>query len=267
MAINIGGNLLSSTGFNSSSEILNTPNIITDGITLWIDAGNLACYTNTNSYYDCGYGCQYYASDPGCSNCNTQLKDMSGNGNDGTLQSATVVYDSTGGNANFNGSSQYVSCGNFGNFFNQGTISYWLNAASMSNYNNSFSTHYLGSNAGIRFEENASGTFGVVVGNDALTYSAHQYIASGMAINTWYHMTLTWNVTGNNVIGYLNGSQVFNESQTYWATTMPSISIGSGFSADRYWNGKIGPFMMYNRVLSSTENLQNFNNGRQRFGI
>ena len=109
MSINVNSNIISSTGFNTSGDILNSPSVITDGLTLWLDAGNNASYMNSSSYYDCGYGCQYYASDPGCTNCNTQIKDMSGYGNDGTfVNSTTVGYDNTGGYLNFNGSDKYV---------------------------------------------------------------------------------------------------------------------------------------------------------------
>lgn len=194
--------------------------------------------------------------------------DMSGYGNHGTLNgNASVFYSNYGGVMSFDGSGDYVNCGNLGSFFTSGTICFWVNASVMANYNNPFTTHYLGSNVGIRFEENAAGVFGVVYGNDSGTYSASAYMSGTMVIDTWYHIVFTWSTSTNNIIGYLNGVQVFNTSTTYWATTMPSITIGGGFNSDRFWNGKIGPFMMYNRILSSSESMENFNNGRQRFGI
>ena len=110
MSINVNNNVISSTGFNSSGEILNTPLVVTDGLILWLDAGNNASYINSSNYYDCGYGCQYYSSDPGCINCNTQWKDMSGNGYDGTFYNGAVVqYDNVGGTVYFDGINDYVT--------------------------------------------------------------------------------------------------------------------------------------------------------------
>jgi len=76
MGIIVGGNSMSGH-FNYVGESQNTPNIVTDSLTFWLDPGNDASYRNSSNYYDCGYGCQYYASNPGCTNCNTQIKDMS----------------------------------------------------------------------------------------------------------------------------------------------------------------------------------------------
>jgi hypothetical protein len=195
----------------------------------------------------------------------TNWYDLSGNGRTGTLINSPTYNSSNKGSLVFNGTNNYISCGNFGTFYPNGTISLWINAAVMANYNNPFSTH--ASNAGIRFEENAAGNFAVVVGNDAATFTAHTYFASGMAINTWYNIVLVWNVSGNNVIGYLNGTQVFNEAQTYWATTMPTVTIGAWASPIRYWNGSISNVAMYNTALTSDQVKQNFNATRGRYGI
>lgn len=267
MGIIISGNTISNN-FNTSGEITNTPEVVTNGLVLWLDAGNNFSYINSPNYYDCGYGPQYYSSDPGCPACNTRIMDLSGYGNDGLLNgNAGVTYGTYGGVMTFDGSGDYVNCGNFGSFYTTGTISFWVNASVMANYNNAFTTKHLGTNVGIRFEENAIGNFDVIYGNDGGTYDGATFLSNSMQINTWYHIGFVWNTSANNVIGYLNGVQVFNKSNTYWATTMPAITIGGGFDSSRYWNGKIGPFMIYNRVLSGNEILQNFNNGRQRFGI
>lgn len=196
---------------------------------------------------------------------NTQaLIDLAGN-NTLTTNSLTYASDNT---FSFNGTSDYISCGNFGAFYSQGTISFWMNSATLSNYPNPFHTHFQGGNAGIRFEESVSGNnFGVVIGNDAGSYSAHVYMTTSMTANTWYHVTLTWNTSSNIATGYLNGVQVFNEAQTLWATTMPSVTIGNGFNNVRFWNGKINAVQIYNRALTAAEVAQNFNALRGRYGI
>ena len=195
---------------------------------------------------------------------NTQaIVDLAGNN---TLTATSLTYNSDN-TFSFNGTSGYIACGNLGTFYPQGTVSFWMNSAAIASYPNPFATHFQGGNAGFRFEGRSDGNFGMVVGNDAGTYTSHTFISSGMQANTWYNITLTWIVGSNIAVGYLNGVQVFNEAQTYWATTMPSVTIGNGFSASRYWNGKISATQIYNRSLSATEVAQNFNALRGRYGI
>ena len=71
---------------------------------------------------------------------------------------------------------------------------------------------------------------------------------------------MTWNTSTNIAIGYVNGSQVFNEANSTWSTQLPSLTFGSGFSssAERWYSGGIGAVMLYNRVLSATEVAQNY---------
>lgn len=203
------------------------------------------------------------------SNGSSVCKDLSGNTR--TLafvnSPATSYTSANGGALIFNGINSYISCGNFGSFYPQGTVSFWMNSAAIASYPNPFSTHFQGVNVGFRFEGRSDGNFNMVVGNDGGTYTPHTFISSGMQANTWYNITFVWNVAANNVVGYLNAVQVFNESQTYWATTMPSVTIGNGFSSDRYWNGKISCTQIYNRALSAAEVAQNFNALRGRYGI
>jgi hypothetical protein len=191
--------------------------------------------------------------------------DQSGNGKNGTLLNSPSYSSANTGSLVFNGTSNYISCGNLGTFYPNGTISMWINSAVMANWNNPFSTQ--SGNIGIRFEENATGNFAVAIGNDAGTYTAHTYFSSGMLTSTWYNIVLVWNVSGNNVVGYLNGVQVFNEAQTYWATTMPTVTIGAWAGPIRYWNGSISNVAMYKTSLSASEVSQNFNATRGRYGI
>jgi hypothetical protein len=46
-----------------------------------------------------------------------------------------------------------------------------------------------------------------------------------------------------------------------------TLKIGTSTSAGEYLNGQIALVQIYNRVLSASEVLQNFNAYRQRFGV
>ena len=191
------------------------------------------------------------------------LLDLTGQ-NTLTASSLTYVSDNT---FSLNGTGDYISCGNLGAWFSQGTVSFWMYSTAVENYRNPFTTHYVGGNTGLRFEQNSAGTFGAVYGNDAGTYNGFSFLASGLQANTWYHVTSTWNTGTNTVIGYLNGVEKFNSANTYWATTMPSVTFGNGFSGTRYFTGKLPNAQIYNRVLTATEVAQNFQAIRGRYGV
>ena len=224
--------------------------IVTIGSVLFLDA------SNTNSYPGSG----------------TTWADLSGNGYTGTLTNGPTFSSANGGSIVFDGVNDYVAGGNLGTFYSQGTISYWMYSTAVENYRNPFSTNYLGGNVAIRFEQfttaSPSGGFSVVIGNDAGTYAGYSYSPSAiLTVNSWYNVVLVWNTVTNNVIGYLNGDLKFNSSHTYWATTLPAIAIGNGFSSARYFKGNISSVGIYNRALTATEVLQNFNATRARFGV
>ena len=226
------------------------PDLVTNGLTLAVDAAD------KNSYPGSG----------------TTWKDISGNNKNGTLTNGPTFSNRNGGSIVFDGTDDYVNCGNLGSFYTQGTISYWMYSTAVENYRNPFSTNYLAGNVGIRFEQYTTvspyGGFNLIIGNDAGTYNNYDYSPTAvLSANTWYNIVLVWNTSTNKVTGYLNNTLKFDSSNTYWATTLPSISIGSGFSSDRYFKGNIANTLIYNRGLTAAEVLQNYNATKTRFGL
>jgi hypothetical protein len=197
----------------------------------------------------------------------TVWTNISSNNINGVLTNGPTYNSSNLGSIVFDGVDDYVACGNYGSWYTQGTVSFWMYSTAVENYRNPFTTHYVGGNTGLRFEQNSAGTLSVVYGNDVGTYTGYILLASGLLVNTWYHVVSTWNTSGSSVIGYLNGAQMFNSSNTYWATTMPTVTVGNGFSTGRYFAGRISNVQLYNQALSATDVAQNFNALRGRYGI
>lgn len=258
MSINVSGNIISSTGFTTSSEIVNTPTIVTDGLVLWLDAGNIASYNNSASYYDCGYGCQYYASSPGCTNCNTQIKDMSGYGNDGTFyDGASVLYSDAGGYVNFDYTNDSIK--GFGNFGSPTTftLSAWVNSTNIALDQNIFNAN------GPVFLRITSSTIRCNV------YTGTWIFVNGsitLSSNTWYNLVLTYDQSF--VKGYVNGVLDINSAKTgvpQWGS-LQSIGYTTG-GEDAPGVSKLAVAQIYNRAITSDEVIQNFNADRQRFGI
>jgi hypothetical protein len=274
MSINVSGNILSSSGFTPSGEITNTPNVVTDGLLLWYDAGNLASYNNSANYYDCGYGCQYYASSPGCTNCNTQIKDMSGYGNDGTFTGTTITYTgATGGAMFFDGSNDYVPIsGTFMNTSFNYSVSVWFKKNTTANQKFLIGKDSSGSfiQYGIYwnvtdniFKFRHATTVSTVVETTYTSWNAN-------VIGTdWHNVVGLWD--GSNIRLYGDGVAVGTPTAAatgYAFTDASRHSVGryGGFNG-WYFDGNIAIVMIHGRALTAAEVLQNFNADRSRFGI
>jgi hypothetical protein len=72
---------------------------------------------------------------------------------------------------------------------------------------------------------------------------------------------------------YQNGIKQTNERLFAGGTTgilasINTIQLGYFFNSSQPWtNGKISNFQIYNRALSDSEILQNYNSTKSRFGI
>lgn len=260
MGIIIGGNSISSAGLNPSGNIANTPNLITDGLILWLDAGNLSSYDDKAGYYDCGYGCQYYSSNPGCTNCGTQWKDMSGYGNDGTLTNGVGVSYSSGmggGSMLFDGSDDrvYVTS-NLGTLSNY-TISFWARRDAENRMP-------VSSRSSTNFYWYGDNSWRYVHGG---TSGEHYYSKpTSIPLGSWGHYCVVYN--GSNVTIYRQGIYQSQVSTTGTADFTSGFQIGYWEANGGYcWSGPISVVMMHNIALTSNQVLQNFNNGRKRFGI
>ena len=227
------------------------PSIVRSNLVVLLDAANDKSYSGTSSYW----------------------YDLSGNGNNAQIIGTASFSTTNKGSFYLNGTSsspyQYMSIGNLGTFPDQGTIIFWFNPTVVESYRNPLQLWSVaGGNNSIRFEMNDSGGFAAVINYTYLSSDVHFYLNSGLTANKWYMVSLTWNKPLNRVSGTLNGEQKFtNESQTVWtATTIPNITIGGGYDTSRFLKGYLSSFMFYNRELSYSEVLTNYNAYKGRFG-
>jgi len=219
-----------------------SPSLVMNGLVLCLDAGNSKSYAG---YRD-----------------NITWTDLSGNGNTGTIQgSPTFSAFVNGGILNFNGSSQYVNCGNATNLqITVGTISAWFNA---NNGNSGYN--------GIIAKQNAWGLF--VADNILNTYDwgnvAERSTGITVGNSTWNYAAMTFTETigtpSNNAIVYLNGSPVLTTTVRHSNHTV-QVQIGEA-NASQFFGGNIAQASVYNRVLTAAEIQQNYNALRGRFSI
>jgi hypothetical protein len=119
-----------------------------------------------------------------------------------------------------------------------------------------------GSNNIVRFVVSAGGT--------SLTFLG--YTTGNLSTDTWYIFCCTYTVGVGGVV-YLNG--ITNQTITTNTGATPHNETGAleiarendGGSGGDYFAGKIGCIQYYNRALSSTEVLQNYNALKGRFGL
>jgi hypothetical protein len=214
--------------------------IVTSGLVMLYDAGFTPSYSTSGlTWYDLSYS-----------------------GNNGTLTNGPTYSSSNGGSIVFDGTNDYVNCGNSASVqINQGTISAWVKTSSPGS-----------STRGIIAKQGNYGLFtidGVLIAYD-WGNSSTRTTGINIADGTWKNVTMTFTTnTGspsNNAIIYLNGTAVLTTTIKYLGDSV-ELQIGNGGIVSQYISGNIAGASLYNRALSATEVLQNFNALKGRYGL
>ena len=212
---------------------------------------------------------------PFCGNAN----DESGNGNNGTVNGATLTTDGFG-----NGNSSYYFDGNNFthiaipnnpnnslNLIQDLTISSWFYANTMNDYNSTVRSILMKSGDGVGTPNGY--TYGVWAGtpnstptkgtvnfqaqpnNNSLTYPAGT--SGDVLINKWYNFIVTYTKNDSILKYFINGilidtKQIFFNiginSNELWIGSQPSI-----YSATKTFKGKLDDIGIWNRALSPQE--------------
>jgi hypothetical protein len=229
------------------------PNIVKDGLVLYLDAGS------PNSYYSLS--------------TTTTWKDISGNANNGTLTNGPTFNSSNNGNFVFDGSNDFVNCGTaIGKLVNF-TISTWIKPNAWNNCGIVFSSNVGGGQGPTHWGMwgRGGGTIEVFVSNGLSLQSAITSLAwSSASIPNNIFTNITTTVDGSLIKIFKNSIQVgSNISQTIQQSGISyDLCVGKNpADSGYYYNGSVAETFVYNRALSSSEILQNFNTTRSRFGV
>ena len=240
----------------ANRQIIWPTNIVTNGLVLFLDANN------TNSYPGSG----------------TTWADLSGNGYTGTLTNGPTFSSANGGSIVFDGTNDYVNLANTSglNFTNTtGTVSIW------------FKTSALTTNGPILISKqmDATGGWAISMESAAIPYfetknsgggatAFYRYVNKVCNDGIWHNIvavftTSTTVIANNTVSMYLDGV-LANGAQTqvtvYGGNTAGTVQIARR-SSGNYYNGNISNVQIYNRGLTASEVLQNFNVTRTKFGV
>jgi len=211
----------------------------------------------------------------------TTWTDLSGNGNNGTLQNGVGYNSNNGGSLTFDGVDEYVNAGLL-NFSGSFSLSCWMkaNSGTSSIYTkgliNRYSTQGSYRQYLLGFNESANYlNFGISTDGSGTGGSGNFVQSPNNSINrdTWYHIAGAF-TSGSKVEIFINGelSNSVNTSATsHFQSNVKPLEIGAAEASDgittRVFNGNIAQASIYNRALTASEIQQNFNALRGRFGI
>lgn len=213
------------------------PKTVTGGLVLYLDAANVKSYPGSG----------------------TTWTDLSPTTITGSLTNGPTFSSTRNGEIVFDGSNDYIDLGSNSNLqFSSGAFSIvvWFLSTNVS------SPQILVSHG--------DSAYALYINTSKLWFSkpliANDASGPSISSNTWYQVVLINNI-GSNTNYYLNG--VFQTTKTF--TSTPSYSknfrVGATDSEGYYLNGRIGSVSLYNRALSATEVLQNYNALKGRFGL
>ena len=201
------------------------PNIVTDGLVLNLDAGEVGSYPTT--------GTPWY--------------DLSGDGNNGTLTNGPTF--NTNGWFDFDGADDWVQLSSLALSTTAYTKIAWFNPDGSTNNiisggGDGQHAFWMGGTA-TNLKAGHNGTW------DRVNYSP------GTMTGKWWCGAVTFsNQTGWKL--YINGEVVDTDTNTQTFTGGTAVRIAAYTNAANLFNGQISTAQVYNRVLSDAEILQNY---------
>jgi hypothetical protein len=221
-----------------------SPSIVTSGLVLYLDAGNVKSYPGSG----------------------TTWTDLSGNANTGTLANGPTFSSANGGSIVFDGTDDYIAGTNTSSMQLTGdlTIAAWVKLGDITNqgiFEKMISSPYRG--YGIAKQDGLFKFWTASAGTYVYTVSNTTYVAD----SNWYYVTGV-RTSGVNRLFVNAVLQIDSQSP-------PLADSGDIYVVARYYSnvnsyylgGNISSVTAYNRALSAAEVTQNFSALRGRYGI
>ncbi len=192
---------------------------------------------------------------------NGNANDLSGNGNNGTVNGASLTSDrnSISNRAySFNGASNYVSI-NLINALNTTnvnglTLSGWTNMTSLTNQPQSiiFMVDNLNNGFNTGYDYTSTKLYGQA-GNTGVPASFFISSVNTVLSNNWYNVVMTCDFNTKTSKFYINGVLQSQSSSTLITPVLTKIFIGSAYNQVWYQNGKLDDIGIWNRALTQQE--------------
>jgi hypothetical protein len=217
-----------------------SPRIVTDGLLLYPDALNRKSYVGTG----------------------TAVLDLSGNGYNLALTNGPIIQSD--GSISFDASNDYATIASNSSFLPSSayTKMVFIYPTSFSFGNNILSggdtsgqgqhAFWLGTTTNFRAGHN--GSWSTVVSTTSLS------------LNSWAFGAVSFSTTSGWRL-YVNGIQEATSASTTTYIGTGNVYLGSFNAASNLFSGRIACPLIYNRVLTADEILQNYNALKGRFGF
>ena len=231
-----------------------SPRIVNSGLILCVDAANKRSYIGSG----------------------TTWNDLSGNGYTGTLTNGPTFSAANQGSIVFDGTNDYVST-TLQTLSRPFSLSVWVNFSNLTGFQT-----FIGQDTSVAISRGVfyfqkAGTTGGGPIQDKVNFSlvkSDDTIVVINSINTvstniWYNFAVT--LSTSNITLYQNGVlQSTTADVNTLLTANTNVVLASGYYANNitdFVNGKMASVFIYNRELSATEVLQNYNAIKSRFGL
>jgi hypothetical protein len=220
------------------------PRIVTDGLVLCLDAGNSKSYPGSG----------------------TSWTDLSGNNNNGTLVNEPTFSGANKGSIVFDGTNDVVN--HTTSIIDRAdgqeiTVSCWIRPSRTSGQYSAFCANRSDNTAiynWIFYQHTTDGAIGFHGDNQ----NKSSYVPT---INVWINVTNTVNTSRVSTL-YINAVSTYTVTgYTYGNGTPSRLGIGANPGGQEPFNGNISQVSIYNRALSQTEILQNYNATKGRFNL
>ena len=190
----------------------------------------------------------------------TTIYDLSGNGNTSNFTNGALYQNYQKGVVNVDGIDDYISTPLF-NLTSPITVSAWVKNIS------NLSPVFGGSGGGVGY---GNGEYIFYYENKTIVIQgmpggAKYYQFPQLNLNQWSNLVMTRDAS-NNMSVYLNGIGSTTGAQNY-SNTLQMNQIGRYSTFYNIYNvkGSIGEVKIYNRALSASEVLQNYNASKKRY--
>ena len=221
-------------------------NIITNGLVFALDAGNLVSY-------------------PGSGTLALNLRDTR-IPQAGTLTNGTTFNSGNSGNFVFDGTNDYIVFPDNVELDSQEiTMESWVNVNSITQNGFLFEKGSVNTQYSNFFNNDGTFYFRTMgLSTQDLTFNISSYIT----VNTWNHIVCTYG--GGTKTIYVNGIQVAQQTGLTGtiSTNANGLYIGAyGVGSGYFLNGEIAVSRVYNKPFKSDMVIQNYNEGKSRFGL
>ena len=221
----------------------NGPRIVTNGLVLCLDAGNSKSYAGSG----------------------TSWTDLSGNGNNGTLTNGPTYSSANKGSISFDGVDDYID---ISKQILKNRTEFTINI-----------TFFTSTLAGVLINEGNSSNVGVswwlAAGTNATilqfgdgTNNSYSNSTITLSQNVWTNICFTYqNKTGTTYVNGISQRTYTNTNEISWHISNTTKLCTRESAASSFSNARVSNLHIYNRALSASEILQNYNATKGRFGL